>query len=130
MYVPFGYLKQVLDPKIKTDSRPINFNRSSPEFDKLRPDFLEDYPDAKEKVDPGFFLSPSFGPFMEITIMVDSDHTHDQKTYRFLTDLLSFVCSTHVTRLSKHQGSIPGSIYAAEFSFFVQLQIMTRSYVI
>ena len=50
----FGYLKQVPDPKIGIDYRPMKFNRTSPKFEKLRPDFLEDYPDAKEELDPSF----------------------------------------------------------------------------
>ena len=110
----FGYLKQVPDPKIGIDYRPMKFNRTSPKFEKLRPDFLEDYPDAKEELDPSF--PKSFGPVMETTIMVDSDHAHDQKTRRSLTGLLAFVGSTPVVWMSKRQGSIASSTYAAEFS--------------
>ena len=110
----FGYLKQVPDPKIAIDWRPMKFTRSSPRFEQLRPDFLEDYPDAKEELDPSF--PPSFGPVMETAIMVDSDHAHDQKTRRSLTGLLAFVGSTPVIWMSKRQGSIASSTYAAEFS--------------
>ena len=104
MYVPFGYLKQVLDPKIKTDSRSINSNRSSPEFDKLRPDFLEDYPDAKEKVDPGFFLSPSFGPFTEITIWVTLTYmVGSRSTCIFHQFLIWMILSTYGGRIEVKQ---------------------------
>jgi len=48
--------------------------------------------------------------------MVDSDHTHDQKTRRSLTGLLAFVGSTQVVWMSKRHGSIASSTYAAEFS--------------
>ena len=95
----FGYLKQVPDPKIGIDPRPMKFDRSSPKFEKLRPKFLEDYPDAKEEIDPSF--PSSFGPVMETNIMVDSDHAHDQKTRHSLTGLLAFVSSTRVIWLSK-----------------------------
>ena len=92
----------------------MKFNRTSPKFEKLRPDFLEDYPDAKEQLDPSF--PNSFGPVMETTITVDSDHAHDQKTRRSLTGLLAFVGSTPVVWMSKRQGSIASSTYAAKFS--------------
>ena len=59
------------------------FTRTKPEFSKLIPDFKLDYPDAKEEEDPGFPLA--FGPVIETTILVDSDHGHDQKTRRSLT---------------------------------------------
>ena len=58
----FGYLKQVPDPQICIDYRPMKFNRTKPEFKKLIPDFMKDYPDAIEEVDPGFPLS--FGPVL------------------------------------------------------------------
>ena len=80
----------------------------------MRPDFLKDYPDAKEELDPGF--PKSFGPILETTILVDSDHAHDQKTRRSLTGLIAFVGSTPVIWMSKRQGSVASSTYAAEFS--------------
>ena len=49
----FGYLKQVSDPQICIDHIPMLFNRAKPEFTKLIPDFMKDYLDAIEKVDPG-----------------------------------------------------------------------------
>jgi len=78
------------------------------------PDFLKDYPEASEEMDPGFL--PSFGPIMKTIILVDSDHAHDKKTRRSLTGLIVFVGSTPVLWLNKRQGSIASSTYAAEFS--------------
>ena len=60
------------------------FNRTKPEFTKLIPDFMKDYPEAIEEVYPGFLIS--FGPILQTTILVDSDHENDQKTRCFLTD--------------------------------------------
>ena len=92
----------------------MNFARNEHDFKTLIPDFLKDYPDAKEELDPGF--PPSFGPILETSILVDSDHAHDKKTHRSITGLLAFVGSTPVIWLSKRQGSIASSTYAAEFS--------------
>ena len=109
----FGYLKQVPNPQICIDHRPMEFSRISPEFDILIPDFLQDYPDAKEELDPNFPLS--FGPVMETTFLVDSDHAHDKKTRRSLTGWIAFVGSTPVAWQSKRQGSVASTTYAAEF---------------
>ncbi len=110
----FGYLKWKPHPQIAIDSRPIEFVRTDPDFTQLIPDFLEDYPHATEELDPGF--PKPFGPVMESTIFVDSDHAHDKKTRRSLTGLLAYVGSTPVLWLSKRQGSIASSTYSAEFS--------------
>ena len=110
----FGFLKWNPDRKIAIDSRPLEFERSVPNFKKLIPDFLDDYPDAVEEMDRGF--PQAFGPALETTILVDSDQAHDKKTCRSLTGLLAFVGSTPVLWLSKRQGSIASSTYAAEFS--------------
>ena len=107
-------MKQVPDPHIGIDSRPLNYERLTPNYEKLIPDFLQDYPDASEEIANHF--PKSFGPVMETTIMVDADHAHDQKTRRSLTGLLAYVRSTPVLWLSKHQGAIASSTYAAEFS--------------
>ena len=92
----------------------MKYTRDDPNYSKMRPDFLKDYPDAKEELDPGF--PKSFGPILETTILVDSDHAHDQKTRRSLTGLIAFVGSTPVIWMSKRQGSVASSTYAAEFS--------------
>ena len=96
------------------DHKPMKFSRTKPEFHKLIPDFLKDYPHAVEELDPSF--PPAFGPVMETTILVDSDHAHDKKTRRSLTGWIAFVGSTPVAWQSKRQGSIASSTYAAEFA--------------
>ena len=71
---------------------------------------------TSEDLDPAFQLP--FGPIMETTMLVDSDHAHNLQTSRSLTGLLGFVGSTHVLWMSKRQGTIASSTYAAEFSAF------------
>ena len=110
----FGYLKTVPNPQIAIDHKPMKFKRTKPDYDAIKQDFLEDYPDAKEEMDPSFPLP--FGPIMETTFMVDSDHAHDLKTRRSLTGVLGYVGSTLVIWKSKRQGTVASSTYAAEFS--------------
>ena len=110
----FGYLKTVAHKVIAIDSRPMHFARASPDFTKLRPDFLKDYPDAYEELDPSF--PKPFGPCLQQTFLVDSDHAHDKVTRKSLTGLIGFVGSTPVIWFSRRQGSIASSTYAAEFS--------------
>ena len=76
----FSYLKysEKMNQSIAIDSNPMNYERQDPNFEALIPDFLQDYPDAKEEVDPNF--PEPFGSILETTILVDSDHTHDKKT--------------------------------------------------
>ncbi|GFH61248.1 hypothetical protein CTEN210_17724 [Chaetoceros tenuissimus] len=45
----FGYLKQTKGKKIKIDSSPLEFVRDSPDYEQLRPDFLEDYAYGKRR---------------------------------------------------------------------------------
>ena len=92
----------------------MQFNRTTPKFDKLVPYFLENYPHTKDEVDPSF--PSSFRPVLDATILADSDHTYDLATRRSITWLLDYVGSTHVTWTSKRQGSIASSTYVAEFS--------------
>ena len=80
----FGYLKTVPNPQIAIDHRPLKFNRNKPDYEAIRPDFLKDYPDAQEEMDPKF--SRPFGTIMETTFIVDSDHAHDLNTRRSLTE--------------------------------------------
>ena len=84
----FGYLKSVPNPQITIDHRPLQFKRTKPGYEAIRPDFLKDYPDAQEEMDPKF--PRPFGPIMETTFMVDSDHAHDLKTRRSLTGVLGY----------------------------------------
>ena len=50
----FGFLKMVPNPQIAIDSRPMQFSRTHPNYEKLRPDFLDDYPEAVEEWDISF----------------------------------------------------------------------------
>ena len=110
----FGFVKYTMNEQIAIDPRPLQFSRSTPNFESLIPDFLQDYPEASEELDSS--MPKSFGPILSTTILVDADHAHDKKTRRSLTGLLAFVGSTPVTWYSKRQGSIASSTYAAEFS--------------
>ena len=68
----FGYLKTCPDEQIAIDSCPMIFDCDEPNFSKLIPDFLKDYPEASEEMDPGFL--PSFGPIMKTVILIVLDH--------------------------------------------------------
>ena len=110
----FGYVKTTLNKQIAIDSRPMQFQRSEPNFEKLIPDFIKDYPDSIEEFDPGF--PEPFGPVLQNTILVDSDHAHDLATRRSLSGMIGYVGSTPVVFFSKIQGYIASSTYAAELS--------------
>ena len=64
---------------IVIDYRLMKLTCSSPNFPKLIINFLKNYPDAKEELDPGFPLY--FGAILESTIIVDSCHDHDLLTH-------------------------------------------------
>ena len=91
----------------------MKFKRAKLNYNAIQPDFLKDYPDAQEEMDPGF--PRPFEPVMETTFMVDSDHAHYLKTLRSLIEVLGYVGSTLVIWKSKWQGTITSSTYAAEF---------------
>lgn len=73
-----GYLKFSKGRKIVIDSGPLKFERLCPDYEMLRPNFLDDYPHAKEEVDP--HLPEPFGRPLEVVILVDADHAHDLLT--------------------------------------------------
>ena len=112
----FFYLKHSASSprQIAIDSSPMEFERSETKCNPLIPDFLQDYPDATVEIDPGF--PRPYGPILEKTILVDSDHAHDQKTRRSLTGPIIFVGSTPVMWPSKRQSTVAFSTCAAEFS--------------
>ena len=70
----FGYLKKHLNRNLVIDSGslivPEEFKSST-----LCLDFLEDYPDAREELDPT--MPVAFGPELETSIFFDADHAHD-----------------------------------------------------
>ena len=72
----FGYLKRAPSPVICIDSKPLEYERIAG-FDLMIPDFLQDYPESYEEINDN--LLKAFGPVLETTIMVDSDHAHDIK---------------------------------------------------
>jgi hypothetical protein len=108
----FGFLKHHDDRQIAIDAKPLNFKRTA-QWQKLKVDFAMDYPDANEELDPKF--PKAYGPPLQTTIMVDADHAHDLVTRRSLTGLIAYIGSTPVQWLSKRQGAIAASTYAAEF---------------
>ena len=110
----FGYVKTITHKKIAIESHPMDFSRDTPEYKKLRPDFLQDYPDATEEIDTHFPYM--FGPVLQSTFFVESNHAHDKFTRKSLTGFIGFVGSIPVTWGSKYQGSITSSTYASEFS--------------
>ena len=71
-----------------------------PDYEKLRPDFLEDYPHAKEEVDPKLPIPYGVKP-LDIVILIDADYAHDLITRRSLTGMLVYVGSTPVAWSAK-----------------------------
>ena len=119
-----GYIKQVsaVPCCIPIKSRPflvINrlFDKNSTE--KYKPDFLMDWPDAKEELDLHWYPKSSSGTANELpitTIFIDSDDAPDSKTCHSTTSLIAFVGSTFANGFPKRQGAIASSTYQAEFS--------------
>lgn len=107
-----GYLKHFPNRRIPIDSRPIIWVTPKPP-PTFHEDFLEDYPDASEEVDPN--LPRPFGTEIETTIFFDADHAHDQKTRRSITGIVVLAGRTPVLWISKRQGCIATSTYTAEF---------------
>ena len=108
----FGYLK-------KYPNRQFLLNSDTPKMDPsldtqaFHPDFLEDYPDAAEELDPG--LPEAFGDELDTAIFFDADLAHDVKTRRSISGIVQFVGSTPVSWSSRRQGSIATSTYCSEF---------------
>ena len=109
----FGYVKTVKDKKIAIDSGDMIFECISPDYEKLRPDFLRDYPDTKEELDPHF--PDPYGLILQQTLLVDSDHAHNLVTHKSIIGLLGLVGSTLSFWSSKWQNTILLSTYAAEY---------------
>jgi len=74
----FGYLKMFPNRRIAIDSRPLVYDRCVHKFEALRPDFLKDYPEAVEEMDPHF--PKAFSDMLDTTIFVDSDHLQGDTT--------------------------------------------------
>ena len=98
----FGYLKKNPNRRIVLDSRPL-ISDDALRHDSFHPDFLEDYPDAKEDVGTDF--PPAFGRELDTTsVFFDADHAHDHVTRRSISGLIVFVGSTPVIWTSKRTG--------------------------
>ena len=108
----FGFLKKFQKRRIAIDSRDIDLN-AIPNIKQLKADFLEEYVDAKEELDPKF--PTPYGRELQTTFLVDSDHAHDKKTRRSITGIIGYVGSTPVVWYSKRQGAVATSTYSAEF---------------
>jgi hypothetical protein len=108
----FGYLKKNPNRRIVLDSRPLLVDDDL-RTDSFHPDFLEDYPDAKEDV--ALDHPPAYGRELETSVFFDADHAHDHVTRRSISGLIVFVGSTPVIWHSKRQGCIATSTYCAEF---------------
>ena len=72
-----------------------------------------DYPNASEEIDSK--LPDAYGEPQQSLVQVDADHAYDLVTCRSLTGIIAFIGSTLVLWLSKRQGAIAASTYAAKF---------------
>ena len=108
----FGYFKKNPNRRIVLDSRPLIIDDGL-RHDSFHPDFLDDYPDAKEDVGENF--PKAFGRELETTVFFDADHAHDHVTLGSISGLIVFVGRTPVIWTSKRQGCIATSTYCAEF---------------
>ena len=108
----FGYLKKYPNCNLVIDSGSLLVPEelTSSTFQR---DFLEDYPDAQEELDPTMLVA--FGSELETAIFFDADHAHDQKTCRSISRIIQFVRCTPVLWSSRRQGCIATSTYCAEF---------------
>ena len=59
----FGYVKTTINKQTTVDSMPMKFNRTALNFQKLIPDFVKDYSDTIEVIDPSF--SSVFGTLLQ-----------------------------------------------------------------
>ena len=99
--------------RIVLDSCPL-FVDDELKKNSFHPNFLEDYPDASEDIDPS--LPAPHGPELTTSVFFDADHAHDHVTRRSITGIIVFVGSTAlVLWQSKRQGCIATSTYCAEF---------------
>jgi len=71
-------LKTTINKCIAVNSPPLQYYWTTPNFAEFILDFLDDYPDTKEEMDLNF--RKTFGPIIETTILVNTDHARDLKT--------------------------------------------------
>ena len=111
----FCYIKTTIHKQTVIDSRRMQFTCSEPNFKKLIPDSVNDYPDVGEELNQGFLKV--FDPVLETTFLVDSDHAHGLVIRWSLTGLIGYVGSTPILWFSHRQGSIASSTYMVEFLY-------------
>ena len=70
-------MKTTINKQIDIKSRPMKFNRTSANFQKLIPDFIKDYLNEIEEMDP--FFPSVVGTLLQTTLFLDADHAHDLK---------------------------------------------------
>lgn len=103
----FGYLKRFPNRHTVIDSSPLSAVPEEWIKNSFHPDFLEDYPDAKEDISDR--LPQPFGSELTTSIFFDADHAHDQRTRRSISGIFVFVGSTPVIWSSKRQGCVATS---------------------
>ena len=110
----FGYLKRFPSKQLPVCSDPLEIHPTL--LDKkgdFIPDFLKEYPDAKEDRDPK--EPTAYGKPVQTSVFFDANLAHDLQTRRSITGLLVYVGSTLVSWTSKRQGCIASSTYCSEF---------------
>mmetsp|Transcript_52228 Transcript_52228/g.78006 ORF Transcript_52228/g.78006 Transcript_52228/m.78006 type:complete len:1156 (-) Transcript_52228:781-4248(-) len=111
-YYLFGYLKKFPNRRLLLDSRSMMIDPDL-KVTSFDPDFLAEYPDAEEEIDPN--LPAAYGDELDTSIFFDADHAHDHKTRRSITGIIVCVGRAPVSWLSRRQGCIATSTYCAEF---------------
>jgi len=111
----FCYLKDHKERRILINSNPLRVDEVLKKS-SFHPDFLEDYPDAREEARFEDTIYPeSRGKELETSIFFDADHAHNTVSRRSISGIIVFVGSTPVQWTSKRQGCIATSTYCAEF---------------
>ena len=75
----------------------MDYEYHKPKYEILIHNFLRDYADTKEEIG----LSLLFECIFKTTILVDSDHYHDNKTFQSLGGINFFLDSTPVFWIGK-----------------------------
>jgi len=89
----FGYLKKHPNCCIVLNSAPLECD-DAVLLSSFDPDFLKDYPDVQEQIDPS--LPTPYGIELQTSIFFDADHAHDHVMCHSITGLILFVGSTPV----------------------------------
>ena len=103
----FGYLKHHRKRQLSID---LNIPDHS-EAEKVRHDWTELYPDAKEELPPD--MPEPKGKAVK-TVYFDADHAHDLETRMSVTGVLLMLNSTPIQWYSKRQSTVETSMYWSE----------------